>query len=116
MEDLDGDGHLDLLVSGKEKKKNYGNAYGVFLFLGDGNGNWKRIVDTGLPQNGLYQSWGLALSDIDGDGTLEIGGCFGISHSDEPIDFLGPSSKKEDISPGQKFGPGGSIRVWKIER
>ena len=114
--DLDGDGHIDLLASGKRNIKERGNSYGVFFFQGDGTGNWKYVSIPGLPEEGLFQSWGLALSDIDGDGTLEIAGCFGISFSGKPQSFLEKMGKREDIPKGRKWGPGGSVRVWKLER
>jgi hypothetical protein len=114
--DLDGDGHIDLIATGKKKKEDRGNAYGVFLFRGYGDGNWKYIADSGLPHDGLYQAWGLALADIDGNGTLEIGGCFGIGFSAKPPSFMQSIEKEEETSKGREWGPGGSIRVWKMER
>jgi hypothetical protein len=113
--DLDGDGYIDLLASGKKNLKDRGNAYGVFFFQGDGNGNWKFISDTGLPQEGLYQSWGLMIADLNDDGALEIGGCFGIAHSEMPPRYLVKLRNQDDLYKGREFGPGGSIRVWKLE-
>lgn len=113
--DLDKDGNTDLIASGKKDRKDRGNAYGIFFFRGNGVGNWKYIADSGLPQDGLYQSWGLALADLDGDGILEIGGCFGISHSERPPSFLDPTGEMRDAFKGREWGPGGSVRVWKME-
>lgn len=92
--DMDRDGHLDLVVSGKKDLNDMGKTYGIFLFRGDGQGRWKFLADSGLPQQDLHRGWGLALADLEGDGDLEIGGCFG----------------SEGVSTG------GSLEVWKLKR
>lgn len=113
--DVDGDGHLDLLVSGNKDVKALGNAYGVFLFQGDGKGMWRYIEDSGLPEEGLFQSWGLALANTSAGGGLRVAGCFGIGISMEPVTFAKGANSPEKVPDGRDFGPGGSINVWKLQ-
>lgn len=115
LADIDGDGHLDLVASGKRKRDDLGNAYGLFVYRGDGKGAWSLVEGSGLPQFGLFQGWGLCVDDIDGDGRLEIAGGFGISHSQKPPDFLleAAGDKVSLDDKDRKWGPGGSLRVWK---
>ncbi len=111
--DIDGDGHTDLLASGKKSLKNHGNVFGLFFFQGDGKGNWKFIENSGLPQDGMSQSWGLVLADLENDGTTEIGGCFGKGNTKPPL-FLNLLDKRKDLNSKGDFGPSGCIRVWKM--
>jgi hypothetical protein len=115
LADFNADGHMDLAASGKKNKDDRGNAYGVFVFLGDGGDRWRLGTGSGLPQDGLYQSWGLASADLDGDGTMEIMGCFGIGFSEEPLPMFISDDQPQEIE-GREWGPGGSVRVWKIMR
>ncbi|MCX6924773.1 MAG: CRTAC1 family protein, partial [Verrucomicrobia bacterium] len=60
--DVDGDGHLDLLVNGL--------GTGTRLFLNDGKGRFKESADSGLiPKGGSHS---LTLADVDGDGFLDL--------------------------------------------
>ncbi|MFH5884500.1 FG-GAP-like repeat-containing protein [Halalkalibaculum sp. DA3122] len=62
LEDIDGDGDLDILITGFDG----GNA----LYINDGKGNFTLKKDSGLtPGNG---STTMALADIDGDGDLDL--------------------------------------------
>src|SRR5262249_20488726 len=61
--DVDGDGDLDLLVSGI--------GSGVRLFLNDGKGHFREATaEAGLKSN--FASMSMALADIDGDGDLDL--------------------------------------------
>lgn len=112
--DINGNNHLDLVVSGKKNSTHFGDAFGVFLFLGNGQGGWRFVADSGLPEKGLFQSWGLSLADLDGDGNLGIGACFGTSATfDSP--FLSLDKESSEISVNHP-GPGGSLNVWKQKK
>ena len=114
LADIDGDSNIDLLVSGKKNLNDTEDDYGVFLFKGDGTGNWKLIENSGLPEKGMTQAWGVVLADIDGDGTQEIGGCFGTGSS-QVASFLSELTEQgNNPLPAEYFGPRGSIRVWKL--
>lgn len=61
--DLDGDGHLDLLVSTLGR--------GVHCFMGDGHGGFREMTaEAGLTSN--TGSMTMALADVDGDGDLDL--------------------------------------------
>jgi hypothetical protein len=60
--DVDGDGHLDLLVNGI--------AAGTRLFLNDGKGHFTEAKDSGLSRTASATS--MTLADIDGDGALDL--------------------------------------------
>ena len=62
LADVDGDGDLDLLVSGL--------GAGIRLFLNDGYGKFVEKTDAGLLRDSGARS--LALADIDGDGDLDL--------------------------------------------
>lgn len=62
MADVEGDGDLDLLVSGI--------GAGCRLFLNDGQGHFQEKVDSGLHGKGGATS--MALADMDGDGDLDL--------------------------------------------
>jgi len=71
LADMDGDGHLDLVFTGR-RVKDPGNAFGVFIFRGDGKLGWEEMQGTGLPERGLSIAWGLAVTDIDQDKIPDI--------------------------------------------
>ena len=60
--DVNGDGHLDLLVNGI--------GTGTRLFINDGQGHFTESKDSGLQRK--YGATTLALADIDGNGTLDL--------------------------------------------
>ena len=61
--DVDGDGHLDLLVTGL--------GHGARLFLNDGHAHFREATaEAGLAST--HASTSMALADIDGDGTLDL--------------------------------------------
>ncbi len=71
LADVDLDGNLDIVTNGRKPFQS-GNCHGVFILLGDGKGGFKELLDTGLPQIGLGQCWGLAVADLSGDGVPDI--------------------------------------------
>jgi hypothetical protein len=68
LEDLDGDGHLDLVTSVR-RLDHATPGEGLMVYLGDGAGNWTRSTD-GLRRDMSYG--GSAVSDVDGDGRLDL--------------------------------------------
>ena len=66
FEDLDGDGDLDLYISGNNDG---GNGIFTRIYLNDGTGDFTQLSNPLLPQ---YQGRGTAIDDIDGDGDLDI--------------------------------------------
>ena len=66
--DLNGDGHLDLVVGGRRTGQ---ESFGLFVFLGNGDAQW-REVDTALPSHGYPFVWGLTLGDTNRDGARDI--------------------------------------------
>ena len=60
--DVNGDGHLDLLVNGVGR--------GTRLFLNDGKGHFQEVSGGGLVHK--YASTTMALADVDGDGYLDL--------------------------------------------
>jgi hypothetical protein len=69
--DVNGDGHLDLVTGGIRSKK-VQEGYGIFVLSGDGKGGWTEEQGTGLPAMDLSFTWGTSLSDVDGDGRLDV--------------------------------------------
>lgn len=69
--DIDLDGNLDMLVSGR-----YGNevgyVYGLFVLKGDGKGNWQYIRGSQLPETGLSTAWGVAIADVNKDNVPDL--------------------------------------------
>ncbi len=73
--DLTGEGHLDLVVSGRGEKS-LGSDYGLFVLKGDGKGGFKEI-ETNLPTTGLSVAWGVAIADVNNDGLPDVAVCTG---------------------------------------
>jgi hypothetical protein len=74
---VDGDEHLDLVVSGRLDLDG-GYIRGVFLLRGNGLGAWERVEGCGLPSTGLMTTPGVALADVDGDEVLDVAACSGL--------------------------------------
>jgi VCBS repeat protein len=71
--DLDGDGHLDIIVGGSASAGGEPESgYGLFWFRGDGKGGWHLVEDSGLPAQGLSMPYGIALADLDRRGLVDI--------------------------------------------
>jgi hypothetical protein len=127
--DMNNDGKADLVAAGKTALDEIGGVYGVFVFLGDGQGNWTLVEGSGLPAIGREKSWGVGIIDIDNDGVKDIGVAFG--------DVLAPTwrsgaakaaaaakgkdekkADKKDDKAARKAperGQFGSIEVWRGE-
>lgn len=71
LADLDGDGHLDLVVSGRLTRE-VGYVYGVFTLRGDGTGHWVWTPECGLPSSGLPFTYGVTVGDVNEDGVRDI--------------------------------------------
>jgi hypothetical protein len=69
--DLDGDGNLDLTAAGNAAG-DLAPGHGLFLFRGDGKGNWQLVQekDSGLPAQGLSMPHGVALADLSRKGDV----------------------------------------------
>ncbi len=112
--DIDRDGHPDLLVSGKRSLQELGDVYGLFFFRGDGQGGWQIAEKSGLPVGAEPQSWGVSLADLEGDGPLEVGCCFGSGGMNLPP-FIPNREEILSLLKGATSGPRGSVRVWKLK-
>ncbi len=88
--DVDGDGNLDIVVSGRLDRDAVGYVYGLFFLQGDGKGKFRWIENSGLPDNGLSFTWGVKMADVNKDGVLDFAaGSGGIVATDparsEPV-------------------------------
>ncbi|MBW1982655.1 MAG: VCBS repeat-containing protein [Deltaproteobacteria bacterium] len=93
--DLDGDGHLDLLVGGRPSE-GYGDAYGLYVLLGDGKGGWQELHNTHLPSTGLSVTWGITIADVNNDGVPDFSAATGGTSSSKVRE--GPGSKVKSTS------------------
>lgn len=67
LNDIDGDRHLDLIVSGRLNREQVGHVYGVFVLRGNGKGNWVYLPESKLPQTGLGFTWGVVVGGVKHD-------------------------------------------------
>lgn len=94
LRDLDGDGHLDLVASIRRIDQSTPGE-GIFVWRGDGLGEWRPWLD-GLRRDMSYG--GSAVADVDGDGRLDI--AFS-GHDQRPHVFLqGEDSVWKPLSAG----------------
>jgi len=66
--DFNGDGHIDI-ASGSDSYGGTPSPYGLYVWLGDGNGKWSGS-SSGLPDDNTFG--GIDSGDIDGDGDLDL--------------------------------------------
>lgn len=88
--DVDKDGNLDIVLTGRMNRKEVGYVNGIFFLKGDGTGKFQLVENSGLPAHGLSFSWGVKLEDVNKDGYLDFAvGSGGIVATDpkrtEPI-------------------------------
>lgn len=68
--DLNGDGIVDMAVTGRIENE-VGMVYGIFVLYGDGE-RWYHDSTTNLPGHGLKFTWGVTISDMNGDGKADL--------------------------------------------
>jgi hypothetical protein len=103
--DLNNDGHRDLVVTGKRNLNEIGGVYGIFPYLGDGNGNWALLETSGLPLTGRERTWGVNVADLNRDGVLDVGVAFG--------DVVSPTWRStRGGGGGPQRGMFGAIEIW----
>jgi hypothetical protein len=107
LADLDGDGDLDLVASVRKWLEEITGfrENGLFVWLGDGKGNWDLSIE-GLPRDMGYG--GSAVLDVNGDGHLDI--AFS-GHDIWPKVFLGDGKGKWTESSEGLFNEGTTIDV-----
>jgi hypothetical protein len=110
--DIDGDGHLDVVVAS--------HSAGLVSLFGDGKGTF-RVVRAGLPRSD-FSSQAVALIDADGDGKLDI-----VASSDTPLEGEQFTNQIRVYlyrgSSGWQFKPGGvtgglysnSVQAWDFD-
>lgn len=103
--DVDSDGRPDIVVGGKQTLNEIGGVYGVFVYLGDGEGKWTIAEGSGLPETGRERTWGVGLADVDADGVLDIGVAFG--------DLVAPTWRSGVQGKAPEKGKFGAIEVWR---
>jgi hypothetical protein len=109
--DLDGDGHLDLLVGGR-KKKGTPPTYGIFACRGDGRGNWTQLEGTGLPAEGLSVTWGITMQDLNGDGLSDFAVATGGTDSGRRTIRPDPKGAPEEKQDPSSAGQLPRLQVW----
>ncbi|MCB9854571.1 MAG: VCBS repeat-containing protein [Phycisphaerales bacterium] len=71
LADLDGDGHMDIAVTGREALV-VGTVYGIFVLRGDGTGVFERVLGSDIPDTGLSTTWCVTFGDVNLDGVQDL--------------------------------------------
>jgi hypothetical protein len=77
MGDLNGDQRLDIVVAGRLEKTG-GFVRGLFALLGDGQGGFRYVRDSGLPATGMSAIAGVSITDFDRDGIADVAAGSGL--------------------------------------
>jgi hypothetical protein len=102
--DLDGDGHLDLVVGGRPTVR---DTAGVFVFLGNGKADW-REVRTGLPSSDYPFIWGITVGDVTRDGAPDVVVATGFTA--EPLRRPGKPRATQPATTPTSRGP--QLQAW----
>jgi hypothetical protein len=81
--DLDGDGNLDVICSGR-LTRDPGLVRGVYLLKGDGTGKFEYIGNSGLPPSGLLAMGGVTIGDLNSDGVPDVAAGTGLQVESVP--------------------------------
>ena len=118
--DFSGDGHVDLLFSGRRQPQ--GDS-GLFLLLGDGKLGWAESPQALLPAQGLPFVWGLAVGDSNRDGFLDIVCTTGLKQTESRVRLAAGLVRREGThgpSPAEQKTPQAEpfprIQVWHSAR
>lgn len=71
LADMNGDGHLDVLMPSVHYPTIPGGEHGIRLYLGDGNGSFTDASSL-VPDDLELDGYGIAACDVDGDGQLDL--------------------------------------------
>jgi hypothetical protein len=103
--DLDGDGHLDLVIGGRRARAREG---GLFVFLGNGKAEWAAVEQTRLPAEGYPYIWGITPGDVNGDGRLDLAVTTGATVGARPA----RPNRGEPVQPGGTSDGRPQLQVW----
>jgi hypothetical protein len=80
FDDINMDGHLDILSVGDHGSPNFNSAqHGILVWFGDGEGNFQHYM------NGNFGYGGIAVGDVNNDGFKDVG--FGVHHNYSSTSF-----------------------------
>jgi hypothetical protein len=112
--DVNGDGHLDLLVANGCASGTNCSAEGVLsVFFGNGNGTFQTPQTYNTGGSDVYHAI-VAVADVNGDGYLDVAishGCGGLSCTDGTVSVL-LGDGKGGFGPAASFASGGAGASW----